>query len=65
MECSFCQRNIKNIDFKETQVLRKFISASGKIKPKRRTGVCSTHQRKLAQAIKRARYMALLSPISK
>jgi small subunit ribosomal protein S18 len=65
MECSFCQRNIKNIDFKETQVLRKFISASGKIKPKKRTGVCSTHQRKLAQAIKRARYMALLSPISK
>lgn len=65
MECYFCQRNIKNIDFKETQILRSFISASGKIKSKKRTGVCSGHQRKLARAIKRARYLALLSPISK
>jgi len=65
MECYFCQRNIKNIDFKETQILRKFISASGKIKPKKRTGVCSSHQRKLARAIKRARYLALLSSTSK
>lgn len=64
MDCYFCQRNIKNIDFKETQILRKFISASGKIRPKKRTGVCSGHQRKLARAIKRARYLALLSPTS-
>ncbi|MBL7142191.1 MAG: 30S ribosomal protein S18 [Candidatus Pacebacteria bacterium] len=65
MECYFCQRNIKNIDFKDTQILWRFISASGKIKPKKRTGVCSSHQRKLTQAIKRARYLALLSPTSK
>lgn len=65
MECYFCQRNIKNIDFKETQILRRFISASGKIKPKKRTGICSKHQRKLATAIKRARYLALLSAVSK
>ena len=65
MECYFCQRNIKEIDFKETQLLRKFISGSGKIKPKKRTGVCSNHQRKLAKAIKRARYLGLLSATSK
>ncbi|MDD2696941.1 MAG: 30S ribosomal protein S18 [Candidatus Pacebacteria bacterium] len=65
MECYFCQRNIRDIDFKETQALRKFISASGKIKSKKRTGICSSHQRRLARAIKRARYLALLSPIAK
>jgi len=65
MECYFCQRNIKDIDFKETQILRRFISASGKIKPKKRTGVCSGHQRKLTRVIKRARYLALLSATSK
>ncbi|MFH1714048.1 MAG: 30S ribosomal protein S18 [Candidatus Nealsonbacteria bacterium] len=65
MECFFCQRNIKNVDFKETQLLRRFISGSGKIKPKKRTGVCSSHQRRLATAIKRARYLALLSPTGK
>ncbi|MDP1538453.1 MAG: 30S ribosomal protein S18 [bacterium] len=65
MECYFCQRNIKDIDFKETQILRRFISASGKIKPKKRTGVCSSHQRKLTRVIKRARYLALLSATSK
>ncbi len=65
MECYFCQRNTKDIDFKETQILRRFISASGKIKPKKRTGTCSSHQRKLAKAIKRARFLALFSPTSK
>ena len=65
MECYFCQRNIKDIDFKESQLLRNFISGSGKIKAKKRTGICSSHQRKLARAIKRARYLALLSSISK
>ena len=65
MECYFCQRNIKDIDFKETHILRRFISASGKIKPKKKTGTCSAHQRRLARAIKRARYLALLSPTTK
>ena len=65
MNCYFCQRNDKDIDFKEAQVLRKFIAASGKIKAKKKTGVCSSHQRKLTRAIKRARYMALLSSTSK
>jgi small subunit ribosomal protein S18 len=65
MGCHFCQRNIKEIDFKESQFLENFISGSGKIKPKKRTGVCSSHQRKLARAIKRARFLGLLSATSK
>ena len=65
MACYFCQRNIKEIDFKDTKVLWRFISSSGKIKAKKRTGTCSSHQRKLAQAIKRARFLALLSYTTK
>ncbi|MGB9743389.1 MAG: 30S ribosomal protein S18 [Minisyncoccales bacterium] len=64
-QCFFCQRNINYLDFKETALLRRFISASGKIKPRKKTGVCASHQRKLAKAIKRARQLALLSPTAK
>jgi small subunit ribosomal protein S18 len=60
MACYFCQRNIKDIDFKDTETLNKFISGLGKIKPKKKTGVCASHQRKLARAIKRARILGLL-----
>ncbi|HUW72014.1 MAG TPA: 30S ribosomal protein S18 [Candidatus Humimicrobiaceae bacterium] len=61
MSCFFCQRNIKEIDFKDTELLKKFLSGSAKIRAKKRTGVCSSHQRKLARAIKRARNLGLLS----
>lgn len=59
-QCYFCQRNIKEIDFRGTELLRKFISGLAKIRAKKRTGVCSSHQRKLAKAIKRARHLGLL-----
>ena len=58
--CIFCQHNVKEIDYKDTSTLRRFLSGYMKILPKRRTGVCSKHQRKLATAIKRSRIMALL-----
>lgn len=58
--CSFCANNVKEIDFKDTELLKKFLSSYGKIVPKKRSGVCSKHQRKLANAIKRARTMGLL-----
>jgi small subunit ribosomal protein S18 len=58
--CYFCQKGIEDIDFKETDVLRKFISGMAKIKARKKTGTCSTHQRKLSKAIKRARYLGLL-----
>ncbi|MCD6528157.1 30S ribosomal protein S18 [bacterium] len=58
--CYFCLHKIKEIDYKDTELLRKFISSYAKIIPRKRTGVCAKHQRKLSQAIKRARIMALL-----
>ncbi|OGY42766.1 MAG: 30S ribosomal protein S18 [Candidatus Buchananbacteria bacterium RBG_13_39_9] len=58
--CYFCQNGIKDIDYKDGQLLRRWTSSYGKIVPRRRSGVCSKHQRKVAQAIKRARYMAIL-----
>jgi len=60
MACYFCQRNIKDIDFRNVKLLEKFTSGLAKIRAKKRTGVCSSHQRKLAQAVKRARYLGLL-----
>jgi small subunit ribosomal protein S18 len=65
MPCYLCQRNIQEIDFKNVKFLMKFTSGLKKIRPKKRTGVCSSHQRKLAKAIKRARYLGLLPYTSK
>jgi len=58
--CYFCAQNIKKIDYKDVETLKKFISPYAKIQPRTRTGVCAHHQRDLARAIKRARHMALL-----
>ncbi len=58
--CYFCKNNIDHIDYKDIDLLKKFISERGKIIPKRTSGVCAWHQRRLARAIKRARHMALL-----
>ncbi|OHA65978.1 MAG: 30S ribosomal protein S18 [Candidatus Wildermuthbacteria bacterium RIFCSPHIGHO2_02_FULL_49_9] len=65
MECYLCKKNIKDIDFKETFLLRNYISGLGKIRPKRKTGLCSTHQRRIARAVKRARHLGLLSASQK
>jgi small subunit ribosomal protein S18 len=58
--CYFCQNEIKEIDYKDIQTLQRFISSYAKIMPRKRSAVCAKHQRKLAQAIKRARFLALL-----
>lgn len=58
--CYFCKENINNIDYKNVSMLEKFISDKGKIRPKRSTGNCVQHQRKIAMAIKRARVIALI-----
>ena len=58
--CHFCVNSLEEIDYKNWQQLQRFTSSYGKIVPKRRSGVCSKHQKKLGQAIKRARHMALL-----
>lgn len=58
--CYFTQNKIEHIDFKDVDLLRRFISERGKILPRRVTGTCAKYQRKLATAVKRARHMALL-----
>ena len=57
--CRFCTQKL-TIDYKDGDMLRKFITERGKILPRRITGTCAKHQRALAQAIKRARIIALL-----
>ncbi len=57
--CYFCETR-EPIDFKNAQLLRRFIADSGRIETRRKTSTCARHQRELARAIKRARYLALL-----
>lgn len=59
-QCFFCSQNMQTVDYKEVGLLRRFVSSQAKIIDPKHTGICAKHQRKLAQAIKRARYMALL-----
>ncbi len=58
--CYFTQNKIEHIDFKDVDLLKKYITERGKILPRRVTGTSAKYQRKLAIAIKRARHMALL-----
>ena len=58
--CQFCKDGVEFIDYKDTQLLRKYMTDRGKIKPRRVTGACTQHQHDIAIAIKRAREMALL-----
>jgi small subunit ribosomal protein S18 len=59
-DCHFCQNKIKEIDYQDTDLLRRFLNPQGKILPARITGNCAKHQRKMAKAIKRARVAGLL-----
>ena len=58
--CQFCVEKGTEIDYKNVELLRRFITEQGKIRPRRQTGTCAKHQRQLAQEIKRARHIALL-----
>ena len=58
--CAFCVEKSQDIDYKDVSKLRRFISERAKILPRRVTGTCAGHQRKLTVAIKRARHVALL-----
>ena len=58
--CHFCANGIDQIDYKDTKVFQRFLSSYAKILPKKKTGSCSKHQRRLAQAVKRARFVALI-----
>ena len=58
--CEFCADKIDELDYKDVATLRRYIDERGKIEARRKGGTCGKHQRKLAQAIKRARHVALL-----
>ncbi len=62
--CYFTKNNITHIDYKDVELLRRYISANGKIIPRRVTGTSAKYQRMLALAIKRSRQMALLPYIA-
>jgi len=62
--CRFCKGSVK-INFKDAEALRRFTTERGKIIPRRITGTCAKHQRRLANAIKRARVLALLPFVEK
>jgi small subunit ribosomal protein S18 len=59
-QCFFCSQNLKDIDYKEVELLRRFVSGQAKIIDPRYTGTCRKHQRGLANAVKRARFMGFL-----
>lgn len=61
----FSSNNIKHIDYKDVDLLRRFLTPSARIQSRRRTDVTSKNQRKLAMAIKRARFMGLLPYVAK
>lgn len=58
--CYFCSNKVDHIDYKDVDLLRRFQTDRGRIRPRRQSGACARHQRKLANAIKRARHIALL-----
>ncbi len=62
--CKFCEGKMPFIDYKDTDCLRQFVTERGKMLSRRLTGNCAKHQRKVSQALKKARYIALLPFVS-
>ena len=59
--CQFCHDHVREIDYKDaSRFMKRYISDRGKIEPRRKTGTCAKHQRRLTVALKQARHMALL-----
>jgi len=63
--CFFCVEKISAVDYKDVDLLRRFTTAQSKIVARKRTGMCSKHQRRLSNAIKRARFMAMVPYVSR
>ena len=64
-QCFFKENDIEHIDYKDVHVLKKFLNPNGRIIARKRTGVSAKMQRRLAQAIKRARFIALIPYINR
>ncbi|MEK7631163.1 MAG: 30S ribosomal protein S18 [Patescibacteria group bacterium] len=59
-QCHFCTTNSRVVNYKDNETLRTFMTPQARIQPRRRTGLCALHQRRLAEAIKHARIMAVV-----
>jgi len=64
-QCFFSQNNIKYVDYKDVELLKKFINPHARIMSRKKTAVCARSQRQLAEAIKRSRFMGLLPYLSR
>ena len=64
-QCFFCAANRDVVDYKDSETIRQFVSTQAKIYPRRKSGLCAHHQRRLAVAVKRARYLALLPYVNR
>lgn len=64
-QCYFCTNNVKAIDYKDTESLKRFLDPYARIVNHRKSGVCAKHQRQLALAVKNARQLALLPFIAR
>jgi small subunit ribosomal protein S18 len=62
--CYFCREKVDDVDYKNVNQLRRYVSEKGKIRSRRITGACRRHQRQVAVAVKRAREMALMPYVS-
>ncbi len=58
--CQFCADKVRHVDYKDADLLKRFLTDNGRIRPRRQTGTCAKHQRSLATAIKRGRHLALV-----
>ena len=63
--CAFCSDKNLHIDYKMADMLKRYVTEDGKIRPRRQTGTCARHQRELAGAVKRARHIAILPYVSR
>ncbi len=58
--CDLCDDDVEQVDYKDTDLLDRYLTDRGKILPRRATGACTRHQRQVAEAVKRARFLALI-----
>jgi small subunit ribosomal protein S18 len=58
--CEFCRRHVDVVDYKDVELLKRYVTDRGKMDARRKVGTCAKHQRVVAQAVKRARHVALL-----
>lgn len=64
-KCYFSQNNIKHVDYKDVDMIKKFLNPHARLMSGKKTGVSTKYQRKLATAVKRARFMALIPYVSR